>query len=190
ADKTIVGIPGRLQAWKRQDVFLRAAGILSEQHSSLRFLVIGGAILGREGVYPDELRRLAAELGLGDVVHFAGHQPDVYPWLDALDIVVHASSGEPFGMVIAEAMALGKPVISVADGGPLEIVEDGRSGLLVAPGDPARLAAAIDRVLADGTFAAALGAEAERRARSLFSEDHMARAFGEIIRSAVLGESQ
>ena len=122
---------------------------LAEARADIRFMVVGGAILGWEGSYPDDLRRLAADLGIADRVHFAGHQADVHPWYDALDVVVHASFGEPFGLVLVEAMALGKPLVATKLGGPLEIVEDGTSGLLVPPGDPERLAEAVERILAD-----------------------------------------
>jgi glycosyltransferase involved in cell wall biosynthesis len=93
-DNPIVGIVGRLQPWKGQAVFLRAAAQVASVRPDARFLVVGGAILGWEGDYPAELYRLAAELGLKGRVHFAGHQSDVYPWFDALDVVVHASEGE------------------------------------------------------------------------------------------------
>jgi glycosyltransferase involved in cell wall biosynthesis len=176
----LVGIVGRLEPWKGQDVFLRAAARVSRSHPDARFLVVGGAILGWEGDYPDDLRRLAAELGLGDRVHFAGHQADVQPWFDALDVVVHASLGEPFGLVLVEAMALGKPLVAAAAGGPLEIVEDWESGLLVPPGDPATLAGSLVRVLDDPALASALGRGATKRANS-FSEERTAERFADVL---------
>jgi glycosyltransferase involved in cell wall biosynthesis len=114
----LVGIVGRLDHWKGQDLFLRAARHVATRLPSVRFAIVGGAIIGTEGSIPDDLRRLAAELELADRVHFAGHQADVYPWFDALDVVVHASSAEPFGLVIVEAMALGKPVVAPRGAGP------------------------------------------------------------------------
>lgn len=180
----IVGIVGRLQAGKGQEVFLQAAARLTDTRPEARFVVVGDAILGWEGSYPDDLRRLAAELGLDARVHFAGHQTDVYPWYDALDVVVHASFGESFGLVPVEAMALGRPLVATAAGGPLEIVEDSVSGLLVPPGDPERLAEAIDRILADSSLASALGRGAVERAKA-FSEDGMAVRFAELLRSLI-----
>ena len=184
-ERPVVGIVGRLEPWKGQDTFLRAARIVSERFPETRFAIVGGALIGTEGSYPEDLRRLAEDLGLDGRVHFAGHQADVYPWFDALDVAVHASHGEPFGLVVLEAMALGKPVVATAPGGPTEIVEDGASGLLISSGEAEATAAAVCRLLDDPTLAARLGREAERRAR-LFSEERMAEAFSAVLRR-VLG---
>ena len=76
----------------------------------------------------------------------AGKQTNVPDWMMAMDIVIHASDREPFGIVIVEAMALGKPVIASIPGGPEEIVTDGEDGLLVRSGDAGALAAAMRRL--------------------------------------------
>lgn len=175
-----VGIVGRLQEWKGQDVFLRAAAIVAESHPTAIFFVVGGAVLGWEGDYPCELHRLATELAIEHKVHFVGHQDDVYPWFDALDVVVHASFGEPFGLVLLEAMALGKPIVATADGGPLEIIEDGVSGILVPPGDGDEMAGAITKLLDDERLRVELAANASVRA-DRFDERRMAERFGQIL---------
>ena len=87
----------------------------------------------------------------------AGPQPDVAEWMQAMDVVVHASDREPFGIVILEAMALGKPVVAGAEGGPREIVSDGVNGLLAPFGDSDALAGAILRYLGDPDLAGAVG---------------------------------
>jgi glycosyltransferase involved in cell wall biosynthesis len=172
----VVGIVGRLQPWKGQETFLRAAALLGGE---ARFAVVGGAVLGWEGDYPQRLHALADELGLAGRVHFAGHQPDPWRWIDALDVFVHASRGEPFGLTVVEAMTLGKPVVAAAEGGPLEIVTDG-SGLLVPPGDPQVLADALRRVLGDASLRERLGAAAEARALA-FSEERMGQEFATLV---------
>lgn len=178
--RPVVGIVGRLQEWKGQNVFLRAAAQVAARHSEATFAVVGGAVLGWEGDYPERLRRLASELGIADRVHFAGHQDDVYPWFDACDIVVHASFGEPFGLVLVEAMALGKPLVATAAGGPTEIVEDGESGLLVPPGDHEAMATAISRLLDDEGLRQRMGAAASTQAE-LFDERAMTARFSAIL---------
>jgi glycosyltransferase involved in cell wall biosynthesis len=179
-----VGVVGRLEPWKGQEIFLRAAARLAELHEDTRFMVVGGAILGWEGSYPDDLRRLAADLGIADRVHFAGHQPKVDRWYDALDVVIHASFGEPFGLVLVETMALGKPLVATGVGGPLEIVEDGTSGLLVPPGDPDALAEAVGRILTDPMLASALSRGAADRSKA-FSEERMAEEFADLLTTVV-----
>jgi glycosyltransferase involved in cell wall biosynthesis len=165
-DLPLVGIVGRLQEDKGQDLFLRAAARVAATHPDARFLVVGGAVLGWEGDYPERLRQLAHQLGVAHRVDFVGHQADPYPWLDALDVVVQASWRESFGLVIPEAMALGKAVVTTASGGPTHIVESGVSGLVVPPGDSEAMSRAIGRILGDGMLRSTLQQGARVRADS------------------------
>lgn len=176
----VVGIVGRLQPWKGQELFLEAASRVAKLRPDARYAVVGGAILGWEGDYPERLRQLSRELGLGDRVHFAGHQADPYPWMDAMDVFVHASFGEPFGLVLVEAMALGKPLVATAFGGPTEIVQDRLSGMLVPPGRPEAMADAILAILGRPDLAASLGQGAVKRAGA-FSEERMAESFATLL---------
>lgn len=186
--RRVVGIVGRLEPWKGQAVFLRAAAALSDTHPDVRFVVVGGAVHGREGSYPEDLRVLASRLGISEKVYFSGHRLDVWDWCDAMDVVVHASSGEPFGLVVVESMALGKPVIAAADAGPLEIVENGVSGLLTKPGDHQELAQALRRLLDDPVFAAALAREAAVRAGA-FSSERMGRELAAVLDGVIASRS-
>lgn len=179
-DEPIVGIVGRLQASKGQETFIRAAAAFANDRPEVRFLVVGGAVLGWEGSYADDLRTLAAELGVTSRMHFAGHQHDVAPWLDACDVVVSASHSESFGLVLVEAMALGKPLVVTDSGGPRDIVENETSGLLVPPADAPALARSIKRVLSDPRLAARLAAGAKLRAHS-FDERRMAEQFSRLL---------
>jgi glycosyltransferase involved in cell wall biosynthesis len=104
--------------------------------------------------------------------------------MQAMDVVVHASDSEPFGIVIVEGMALGKPVIAGDKGGPTEIIEPGVTGVLTPYGDAAALAAAINRYLDDPLFAAQVGAAAQKRAQH-FSVDNYARNVVAAIRHFV-----
>lgn len=126
------------------------------------------------------LQALASELGIAGRVLFAGHQDDVYPWFDSLDVAVTASVGEPFGLVTVEAMALGKPVVGVRSGGTAQIIEEGTSGLLVPPGDAASMATAICRVLSDLSLQERLREHGRRRAE-VFSDRRMAERFARLL---------
>ena len=178
-DDVVVGIVGRLQPWKGQRTFLEAAQLLAQRHPRARFLVVGAAS-DADREYEAELHKLtAANNTLAGRVHFSDDE-DVHGWTDAMDVVAHCSIQEPFGIVILEAMALGKPLVAAASGGPLEIVEEGISGLLVPPGDPTALAAAVSRLLDEPKFAAKLSAGARRRVRS-FDERTTAAEFASLL---------
>jgi len=169
---------GRLQQWKGADVFLRAAAQVAPNHPGARFLVVGGALYGWETRYAASLPALARALGIDDRVHFTGHRPDALALMAASDIVVHSSvRAEPFGLVVAEAMALGRAVVASRTGGPDEIVADGESGLLTAPGDERALADALDGLLTDPARRAALGAAGRARVETAFSGATMAARF-------------
>lgn len=176
----VVGIVARLQPWKGQELFLRAAPRIASCHPAARFTVVGGAVLGWEGDYPEQLRSLARDLRIADRVTFTGHQGDVYPWFDAIDVAVTASMGEPFGRVTVEAMALGKPVVGVRSGGTAEIIEDGVSGLLVPPDDPAALASAVSSILSDSALRERLSRGGLRRAEC-FSDTAMVSKFAALL---------
>ena len=183
--KTVIGIVGRLEPWKGQEVFLQAGALLARERPDLHFCVVGGAILGWEGSYEADLHAYAEQdPALSDRVHFTGHLEDVYPWMDALDIVVHASFGEPFGLVLVEAMALAKPLVATDEGGPSEIVEDGVSGLLVRPGDPEELAGALRRILDEVGLSDRLKTGARARA-NLFTEATMAAGVAAVLDEVV-----
>jgi glycosyltransferase involved in cell wall biosynthesis len=160
AGQPLVGIVCRLDAWKGVDDFLTAAAEVAAVDRDAAFVVVGGPIIGQES-YEAALKARARELGLGSRIRFTGwrygpaEMPDVHR---ALDVLVLASrEPEPFGLVLLEAMATAKPVVATAHGGPLDIVEDGRTGDLVPPRDPSAMARAIIALLHDPARAARMG---------------------------------
>lgn len=183
-DRTVTfGIVGRLQAWKGQDTFLRAARVVETARPHASFAVVGGDVTGTEAIYASELRRLQRHLGLASLV-LAGHQDPVYPWIDALDVVVHVSRNEPFGLVVLEAMALGKAVIAAHEGGPTKFIEHGRSGLLVDPNDHRALAKEMIRLLDCRRLREAIGRQAYARS-SGYDEGSTADGFADLVRNLV-----
>ena len=159
----VAGSAGRFVAYKGFHDLLRAAAAVRDKHPGVRWVLVG------DGPERAALHALGDTLGLRDVVTFAGWQADVAPWLAGLDVFVLPSHGEHFGRVLVEAMALGKPVVATDAGGVPEIVVDGETGLLVPPGDPPALAAAIARLVEDPAQRARLGEAGRRRATSEFS---------------------
>ncbi|QQP93472.1 glycosyltransferase family 4 protein (plasmid) [Skermanella sp. TT6] len=167
--KPLAGMFGRLAPWKGQHVFIRAVAAVPGLHA----VIVGGALFG-EQVYEEELKLLCAELGVRDRVHFLGFRRDIPRLMRMMTLIVHASTAaEPFGRVLVEAMLAGSPLIASRAGGALEIVEDGVTGRLVAPGSVAELRAAMARILAEPGEAAAMADRARRAAVANFSTEVM-----------------
>lgn len=179
----VIGMAGWIWPWKGQDVFLRAAAQLADRWPTATFVLVGGT--GDE-TFRRQLDGLVTAVGLSRRVVFAGDRRDVYDWFDAMDVAVHASWGEAFGLVLVEAMALGTPVVATSAGGPSGIIEDGRSGFLVPPGDHRAMADAIARAL-DPEVAARVGAAASARAEH-FSTDRMATAIAALFDDVLAGQ--
>ncbi len=162
----IVGMVARMERWKGIDVFIKMVVQLASHYPNLYAFVVGGA----HSLDPDcarELQAQAEQSGLGGRLRLVGQRPlkEVAGWWCACDIAVHPVTGaEPFGMGIVEALAMGKPVIASALGGPAEIIQDQVNGLLCAPGDVDGLVRAAQRVLDDPELRRSLGQAARVRA--------------------------
>jgi glycosyltransferase involved in cell wall biosynthesis len=151
---------GRLAAPKDPLTLVRALPALAPRPYSLAF--IGD---GRE--QPHVEQQIDA-LGVRDRVEMLGERHDVADLLAAADVFVLASRSEGAPLSILEAMAAGLPVVASDVGGVAELVADGETGLLVPPGDPAALAAALARVLDDRGLRGRMGAAGRARARDRF----------------------
>ncbi|SHL21698.1 Glycosyltransferase involved in cell wall bisynthesis [Pseudonocardia thermophila] len=150
-----VGRLDRASAWKGVDVLLRAFASVVAQRPTARLEIVGNG-----DARPDH-EALAVELGIADAVRFAGalHGPQLaaaYAGARAL-VLPSLTEAESFGMTLVEAMASARPVVGSAVGGIPHVVDDGRTGLLVPPGDVTALAAALVRLLDDPALCARLG---------------------------------
>lgn len=184
-DAPIVTISGRLEWWKGQDVFLRAAAEVAHEVPAARFVVLGGALYGRGEEYAAGLPRLTETLGIADRVAFTGHRDDALAVMAASDVVAHCSiTPEPFGMVVIEAMALGRATIASDDGGPPEVIEHGRNGVLVPPGDPAALAEEMTALLVDPDRRRRIGEAGRDLVLERYTAREMARALAVVYRRA------
>jgi glycosyltransferase involved in cell wall biosynthesis len=159
-----VGMVGRLAPWKGQHVFLDAFA-RAFPDNSVRARIVGSAIFG-EKFYEDRLHTQAETLGIADRVDFVGFTPEVEAELRRLDLLVHASvTADPLATVVLEGMAAGLPVISADDGGHAEHVENGREGLLFAPGDADALADALRRAASDRDLRVTMSEAGRQKAR-------------------------
>jgi glycosyltransferase involved in cell wall biosynthesis len=121
-----------------------------------------------EDAYEQQLKTLTAALGIADRVHFAGFQEDVMPFLSALSLYVHPARMEGFGIAVVEALAAGKAVVATKVGGLPEVVDHGRTGLLVTADHPEELSAAVLSLLRDDVRRNAMGQRAAQAARERF----------------------
>ena len=161
----LIGVFGRLAAWKGQAIFLEA---LAKVPGAIG-VIVGEALFG-EQAYAETLHHQVARLGLQDRVRFLGFRADVPALMRAMDIVMHSSiAPEPFGRVVVEGMMAGRPVIASAAGGVLEIVNDGVTGFLYEPGNATALAALLKKVLNSPELAARVAQTGQAHARLNFS---------------------
>jgi glycosyltransferase involved in cell wall biosynthesis len=168
----LLGVFGRLQRWKGQDVFVKAAAQIARLRPRARFVVVGGSEFGLEPEYAGELRRLAEAPELAGKMVFTGFRNDVARLMAACDVVCHTSRvQEPFGLVVVEAMAVARPVIATAGGGPSEIIASDTQGVLVPADDPEALVEAAVPLIDDPERRRLIGANAYERVRTQFSID-------------------
>jgi glycosyltransferase involved in cell wall biosynthesis len=170
-----IGLVANAARWKGHQVFLRALAALPSE-LLIRGYVIGGPIYQTAGSQftMDELSRMASELDLEGKVGFTGHLREIPAAMSSLDIVVHESTRpEPFGLVVAEAMATGRPVIASASGGVSELIADGTNALAHQPGDVPGLARAIERLVTDQDLRERLSYEGRRTAEQRFDRRRM-----------------
>ena len=160
-----------LRTEKSHETLIAAAAILRPSHPYLRFQIVGA------GSRLAELKGLARAKGVDGMVEFLGHREDVPALLAAADLFVLPSRSEAFPNGAIEAMAAGLPVIAGAVGGLLDLIEDGRTGLLVPPCDPESLAGAIASLVDDPPRAHRLGEAARHEVTRRYSFDRMVGAF-------------
>ena len=152
----VVLAASRIEPWKGQSALIRALAGLPNR--GWKLWIAGGAQRPHEQQYAAALAAEVASLGLGDRVRFLGERRDVRALLGAADVLAQANAEpEPFGIIFAEALLAGVPVVTTAMGGAPEIV-DSSCGRLVPPGDADALRAALDALLADPALRATLGA--------------------------------
>ena len=184
----VIGLVGRISPWKGQDIFLRAAAVILERHPQTRFQIIGAALFA-EREYEASLQGLCKELGIEHAVEFTGFVQDVPARIAQLDILAHASTtGEPFGQVIIEGMAAGKPVVATNGGGVPEIVQDGVTGILVPMKDVESMAEAICLLLEEPATAVRMGRLGRERVMERFTIQRTCRMLEQVYRQ-VLGKS-
>ena len=164
-DRFLVGHFSRLSPWKGQHILLEA---LTSCPENVTALLVGEALFGEQD-YVQQLHAQVAELKLENRVKFLGFRDDVSSLMAACNLVTHTSTvAEPFGRVIVEAMLCGTPVVATQAGGAQELIESGRTGWLVAPGNAIDLAATINNCIAQPEQSAKMAQAANLQAIQRF----------------------
>jgi glycosyltransferase involved in cell wall biosynthesis len=182
ARQLLLGVVAQLSPWKGQDTAIAALAQLCREGLDAQLLLIGSAKFVASATrfdnqaYVAGLHAQATQAGLDERVSFLGEREDVPELMRALDVLLLPSAEEPFGRALIEAMALGVPVLATNVGGPTEIIEDGREGYLLAPGQPAAWAQAVRRIAERPDHGRELGAAGRRRVEQAFTTERHAAA--------------
>ena len=178
-DEIVFGTVGRLHKQKAQDILLRAFRMVADQRPNVRLWIVG------DGELRSGLERLAQELGIVGKVNFLGERTDIPELLSAMDIFVLSSLWEGQPIVLLEAMASSKPVVTTNVDGIPEIVEDGKSGLLVEAGAAESLSLAMERLLVDSQLRKEFAVKGRDRMSAKFTARHMAERVAQLYRSSL-----
>jgi glycosyltransferase involved in cell wall biosynthesis len=162
AETPLVGFVGRIDAEKGPDQFLQAAQVVHAEVPDAHFVMVG------TGHQYDRMVKLAGELGLGEVVHFAGLWPDTSQVYPGIDLLLQTSRIEGLPLSLLEGMACGLPIVALGVGGVPEIVEEGRTGTLAGPGDWRGVGQRAIDLLEHPARMKAMGEAGRRRAESQF----------------------
>ncbi|MGB2887260.1 MAG: glycosyltransferase, partial [Candidatus Acidiferrales bacterium] len=169
----LVGTIANLRQSKGYEFFIQAARKVVDTRPDTRFVAVGDI----DPVIAKPLFASIERLGLQDLFLFLGFRTDVPEILSELDVFVLSSVSEGFPLVALEAMASARPVVVTRSGGPQEIVEDGRTGLLIPPADPDALTGKICELLDNPERAAALARAARAKVESTFTLEKMVREY-------------
>jgi len=176
----LVAIVGRVARIKCIENFIRASKTVLESVPDAAFLVVGGAQTDEDKAYQKELVFLTQELGLQERVRFLGRRSDIPRIMKSINLLVHTSESEGFGLVVAEAMAAGVPVVAAATGAIPYLVDDGITGRLVPFGKPEDMASAIVSLLRDPEKAEKMGESGRLKAEKLWKAANVAEAITEV----------
>jgi lipopolysaccharide heptosyltransferase II len=172
-NEIVIGFIGRITPLKGHVHFIKAISKVVREIPRLKVLIVGDSPVGKNN-YKEEVMLLVRRLGLRSYVDFLGAREDIPDILSKLDILVMASiAPEAFGRVLIEAGAMGVPVVATKVGGVIDIIDEDKTGLLVAPGDAQQMAEAISRLIKDRTLATCLAKAAQKKITREFNLDLM-----------------
>lgn len=173
----VIGMAGRINNWKGQDVFLDAIPLALDglKDKDVRFLILGSCFDGQEH-YKEALEAKIKEMSLGHKVTLLGFQENFADWLSSMDIFILPSKlPEPNATVLIAAMAMKLPVIGTGIGGTIETIVDGQTGFLVEPADPVALAEKMIELCKNSRMRELMGEKGLERVKKVFSLENYCR---------------
>ena len=176
---------GQFVPWKNHMLFLKAASVVGSQRPETRFALVGDDLFDRERAYKQTLVDYATNSRISERIAFWGWRENMYEVWPEIDCLVHTAGREPFGRVIIEAMAYRIPVIAMDSGGPKEIVEDRKTGILVETEGVEGLVEAMLIVARNSKFARRLADSGYEHAVSSFTAEKTASRIKEIYREFI-----
>ncbi len=179
-----IGIIGRITPLKGHLYFIKAMAKVARVIPRIKIWIVGDAPASREA-YKEQIQVLVNRLGLGNCTEFLGSQKDIPAILSHLDVLVLATTvPEAFGRVIVEAQACMVPVVATRVGGVVDIIEDGKTGIMVPPADPEGMAAGVIKILKDETLARSLAEKAYEKVKKEYSAELMVRRTLDVYKDA------
>lgn len=179
--KYVVAMVALLNPWKNHADYVRLASVVLQRRRDVVFLVVGSGNVA----YEASLKELACSLGVADQVKFVGFINNMAAIWASIDILVHTTDREPFGRVFIEAMAAGKPIVAIDNGGAAEIVVHNETGILAPVRSLDTMSDAVCKLLDDASLRQRMGAMGRRRVEQLYSLDKHCEAVVEVYEAIV-----
>ncbi len=184
-DAIVIGMMGRVHFWKGQDYFLTIAGILHKSFPELRFILVGDPFPGYEYLY-DEMDKIIDHAGIRKNVSLVGYREDIVNIFNAFDLFILPSLlPDPAPAVVTEAMAASKAVVITEQGGAVEMIVPGESGLFIPLDDAQQAAKIITPLIKDTNLRTTMGINARNRVVAHFSREVFNKAILAIIEKGV-----
>ncbi len=179
-DEFVIGMVGRIEEAKGQYLLIEAAEELKAEGAAVKVMIVGHAM---EASYQEHLQKMIVDKGLEDEIVFLGFTKNPHRFMQACDAVVLATPCETFGLVVIEAMQVGTAVVATNQCGPLEIIEDKRSGLLFENASSRDLADKIKMLYDDRNFCRTLAENGKVSALERFSNEQQFQKLSKILQN-------
>ena len=190
-EEVVFLMPATIQHGKGQHLAINGLASVRREGEPATLWLAGDVSRGGDNAYLEQLKELAAKLGVARWVHFLGWRDDIWAVMQAADVVMLASlEEESFGLALAEAMALGKPCVGPRVGGVPEVIADAMTGLLFEPRRSDSIALAMLRVTREASFRASCGAAGQRRIEKLFTIDRQVTRMAQVLAKLVSGDDE